>query len=67
MAEAVRIYKFKQMMGETFDPAANGFVYSPQAILLHLDREKLKYEGWLGAECNYDRARYDKMTLQTAA
>jgi hypothetical protein len=67
MAEAVRIYKFKQMMGETFDPAANGFVYSPQAIRDHLQREKLKYEGWLGAECKYDRAKYDKMTLQAAA
>jgi hypothetical protein len=67
MAEAVRIYKFKQMMGETFDPAANGFVYSPQAIRDHLQREKLKYEGWLGANCEYDRAKYDKMTHQTAA
>jgi hypothetical protein len=65
--EAVRIYKFKQMMGEVFDPAANGFVFSSQDIRRHIQREQLKSDGWMGAECGYDRVKYDKMTQKSAA
>jgi hypothetical protein len=32
--EAVRAYRFKQMMGETFNPAENGFVFSLEQIRL---------------------------------
>ena len=65
--EAIRAYRYKQMMGESFNPAENGFVFSLEQIRLASRREMLNTNARSAEYYGYDRLKYDKATLPAAA
>jgi hypothetical protein len=65
--DAVRVYKFKQMLGETFDPAANGFVSSLETIRVHLRRDQAEEDSLLANSCDFNRVKYDELVQKAAA
>jgi hypothetical protein len=67
MVEAVQCYKFKQMMGETFDPAQNGFVCSLDEIRLRDRRWELTIDADLAHRCDWNRETYEKAVAAPAA
>jgi hypothetical protein len=64
---AVACYKFKQMMGETFNPAEFGFVCSLDQIRDYDRRHQLIDKAEIARNCNFNRGIYDQRTKRAAA
>jgi hypothetical protein len=64
---AVASYKFKQMMGETFNPAEFGFVCSLDQIREYDRRHELIDRAEIARNCNFVRGIYDQRTKRAAA
>jgi hypothetical protein len=67
ITEAVASYKFKQMMGETFDPAEFGFVFSLEQLRQWDRRLQLINKARIAHEQGYNRGRYEEMAKRAAA
>jgi hypothetical protein len=67
LPDAIRIYKFKQMLGETFDPVQNGFVCSLDQIRLASARSCVDSHARAAEDCQFDRPKYLKATAPAAA
>jgi hypothetical protein len=65
--DAVRIFKLKQMLGEPFDPAANGFVSSLETLRLHMRRDRVENNSFLAKSCDFNRVKYDELVQKAAA
>jgi hypothetical protein len=64
---AIAAYKFKQMMGETFDPAEFGFVLSLDQIRQWDRRCVLVNHAQIAQECNFTRGAYEQKAKRAAA
>jgi hypothetical protein len=58
MYQAIKLYKFFKMNKQTFDPKANGFVFSLQEIQAKIRHDDLRTDAWLAKECDYDPRKY---------
>jgi hypothetical protein len=67
LKEAVASYKFKQMMGETFNPAEFGFVLSLDQIRQYDSRNQLIGHPEIARHYNYNRPKYEQMAKTLAA
>ena len=67
MEDAVRLYRYHQMMREPFDPAANGFVFSLDQIRQADQRQNLNNNAQAAEYYKFNRQKYDKAVLPTAA
>jgi hypothetical protein len=65
--EAIVSYKFKQMLGETFNPAEFGFVCSLDQIRQWDHRLQLINKAKVARECSFIRGRYDEKAKRAAA
>jgi hypothetical protein len=65
--DAITSYKFKQMMGETFNPAEFGFVCSLDQIRQWDHRLQLIDKAKIARECTYNRGRYEQTAKRAAA
>ena len=55
MIEAARVYKFKKMQGEEFEPIPDGFVYSIAEIETYLRRQTVKQHAEIAEMCQLKR------------
>ena len=55
MIEAARVYKFKKMQGEEFEPVQNGFVYSTAEIEAYIQVQTVKRHAEIAEFCQFKR------------
>ncbi|HEY3839767.1 MAG TPA: hypothetical protein VGL72_24515 [Bryobacteraceae bacterium] len=67
MEDAVRIYRYHQMMNEPFDPAPNGFVFSPDQIRQATHRQTLDAHARKAEYFKFDRQKFDKAAVMSVA
>jgi hypothetical protein len=67
MNQAISCFKFKQMMGETFDPAEFGFVCSFDQIREVIRRRDLINRPENARDFNFNRGPYEEMAKRKAA
>jgi hypothetical protein len=65
--QAISAYKFKQMMGETFDPAEFGFVCSLDQIRKVIRRRSLVDQAEIARDLRYNRGQYEEIAKRAAA
>jgi hypothetical protein len=64
---AVLARRFKQMMGETFDPAEFGFVCSFDEIRLYEHRHQTIHDAEIARDCGFIRGKYEEKAKRAAA
>ncbi|HEY3835657.1 MAG TPA: hypothetical protein VGL72_03765, partial [Bryobacteraceae bacterium] len=67
LRDALRVFKFKKMLGETFEPQQNGFVCSMDQIRLYESRRRLRNHADLAETCDFDRPKYEEKVNNAAA
>ena len=65
--DALRAFKYKKMMGETFEPDQNGFVSSIDQIRFYEHRRNLNNHADIAESCRYDRTKYEETVKKLAA
>jgi hypothetical protein len=65
--QVVLAHRFKQMMGEAFDPAEFGFVFSLDEVCLFERRHHLINQAEIAYDCHFIRGKYEEKAKRAAA